>query len=205
MSLIRITALGSAALLATSVAAQVPTYRCTAKDGKKYYASTIPRQCIGRPVEQLNAQGMVIRRIDPQAGEKAREEAEAVLEKKREQEAAHREADRRNRALLATYTSERDIEDARGRALAENQKAVRDVESRIETIRKRRAGYEKELEFYKTGNKPPAKLTDDMQNAEIEIKANEELLAVKKKEVEHINARYDEDKKRYRQLTGKRL
>ena len=25
------------------------TYRCTAKDGRKYYASAIPPQCVGRP------------------------------------------------------------------------------------------------------------------------------------------------------------
>lgn len=202
--LIRIAALGTAALLASSVAAQTPTYRCTAKDGKKYYSSAIPRQCIGRPVEQLNAQGMVVRRIDPEADERTREEKQAALEKKREHEAANREIDRRNRALLATYTSERDIEDARSRALADNQKAVRDVEARIEAIRKRRAGYDKELEFYKGGNKPPAKLSEDMENADIELKANQELLAVKKKEVEHINARYDDDKKRYVQLMRKR-
>jgi hypothetical protein len=204
MSLIRNAALLAAVLLAVPLAAQAQTYRCTAKDGKKYYSSTIPPQCIGRPVEQLNEQGTVVRRIDPQADEKAREQKEAALEKKREQEAAGRESARRNSALLATYTSERDIDDARSRALADNQRAVREVEGRIEEIRKRRAGYDKELEFYKTGNKPPSKLTDDIQNSDVELKANEDLLAMKKKEVEHINARYDEDKKRYAELTRRR-
>ena len=41
------------------------TFRCTGKDGKKYYGNTIPPQCYGRLVEQLNSQGMVIKRIDP--------------------------------------------------------------------------------------------------------------------------------------------
>jgi Domain of unknown function (DUF4124) len=204
MTLIRTAALGAALLLAAPLAADAQTYRCTGKDGKKYYSSTIPRQCIGRPVEQLNAQGAVVRRIDPEADEKSRQEKEAALEKKREAETAHREEELRNRALLATYTSERDIEDARARALADNQKALRDVQLRIDAIRKRRTGYEKEMEFYKGGAKPPAKLTEDMQNADMDIKANEELLAVKKKEVEQINARYTEDKKRYVELMRKR-
>ncbi|HET7197739.1 MAG TPA: DUF4124 domain-containing protein [Burkholderiales bacterium] len=199
----RIAALGAAALLAAPALAQTPTYRCTAADGKKYYSSTIPRQCIGRPVEQLNAQGLVVRRIDPEGEQKAKEEKAAALEKKREQEAASREERRRNQALLATYTSEKDIEDARSRALTENRKAMREIETRIDTARKRRASYDKELEFYK-GSQPPAKLADDVQNAEVEIKANEQVLAVKKKEVAQINARYDEDKKRYRELTSKR-
>jgi hypothetical protein len=207
MILIRTAALAAALLVAGPLAAQPAqsqTYRCTSKEGKKYYGSAIPPQCIGRPVEVLNRYGTVVKRIDPEGDEKAREEKAAALEKKREEEAAHREETRRNRALLATYTSVKDIDDARSRALADNQKALRDVETRMDVIRKRRAGYDKELEFYKGDAKPPAKLAEDVQNAEIEIKANEQLLALKKKEVQQINARYDEDKKRYRELTSKK-
>jgi len=198
-----------AALIATPLVAYAQsekqlTYRCTGGDGKKYYGSTIPMQCMGRLVEQLNAQGLVVRRIDPEGEEKAREAKEAAAAKQREEDAARREESRRNRALLATYTSERDIDDARFRALADNEKAVKEVESRISELKKRRAGYDKELEFYqdKKGNaKPPAKLSEDMSNTEIDLKAQEDLLAAKKKEVQVINAKYDEDKKRYSQLT----
>ena len=194
-----------ALLIAPLVAQAQVTYRCTTKDGKKYYGSAIPMQCMGHPIEQLNAQGLVVRRIDPEGEEKARADKEAAAAKNREEEAASREEMRRNRALLATYTSERDIEDARQRALAENQKAVREVETKIETIKKRRAGYDKEMEFYKDNKKgtsnPPAKLVEDIKNAEIDLKAQEGLLASKKKEVDGINAKYDEDKKRYAQLT----
>jgi hypothetical protein len=204
MSLMRAVALGAAVTLAAPVAAQMATYRCTAKDGRKYYASTIPPQCVGRPVEQLNKQGMVVRRIDPEADEKAKADKAAALAKKREDEAANREETRRNRALLATYTSERDIDDARSRALADNRKAAHDVQVRLDIARKRRAGYDKELEFYKDAAKPPAKLAEDIHAAEVEITANEELLSMKKKEVQQINARYDEDRKRYRQLTARK-
>ena len=199
------TAAACALLIAPLVAQAQVTYRCTTKDGKKYYGSAIPMQCMGHPIEQLNAQGLVVRRIDPEGEEKARADKEAAAAKNREEEAASREEMRRNRALLATYTSERDIEDARQRALAENQKAVREVETKIETIKKRRAGYDKEMEFYKDNKKgtsnPPAKLVEDIKNAEIDLKAQEGLLASKKKEVDGINAKYDEDKKRYAQLT----
>jgi hypothetical protein len=47
----------------------------------------------------------------------------------------------------------------------------------------------------------PARLTADLKNSEIDLKAQEELLAVKKKEVIVINAKYDDDKKRYIELT----
>jgi hypothetical protein len=194
----------TALLLAAPLAAQAQSYRCVGKDGKKYYGSTIPRPCIGQPVEQLNPQGLVIKRIDPEGEEKEREAREAEAAKKRADEIAAREASRRNRALLATYTSVKDIDDARQRALADNQKTVREVEDRMAQIRKRQAGYEKELEFYKGKNKPPAKLLEDIESAQTDLRYQEELKASKQKEVDGINAKYDEDKRRYLELTGKR-
>jgi hypothetical protein len=196
--------LAAAILLLLPLAAGAQSYRCTSKDGKKYYGSAMPTQCIGQPVEVLNAQGRVIRRIDPEGTEKERAAKEAQEAKKREQLAAQREAARRNRALLATYTSVKDIDDARKRALVTNQKALQELEERITQIRKRQAGYDKELALYKGKGEPPARLADEVRNAESDLKYQEELLAGTQKEVDHINARYDEDKKRYVQLTGQR-
>jgi len=196
-----------ALMLAPVLAVAKVTYRCAGADGKKYYGSTIPPQCYGRPLEQINSQGTVIRRIDPEHDAKERAEKEANLAKKKEEDTAYREETRRNRALLATYTSDRDIEDARRRALADNEKAVQEVEQKIDALKKSRAKYEKELEFYqdkKSGqSKPPAKLTEEIKNAEIDLRAQEDLLAVKKKEVSVINGKYDEDKKRFADLMKK--
>jgi hypothetical protein len=212
VAMIRTLWIAGCALAIAPLAVQAQsTYRCTGNDGKKYYGSTIPMQCVGRPVEQLNAQGLVVRRIDPEGERKAREEQEASKEKRQEEEAAHREELRRHRALLATYTSERDIEDARKRDLADNERTTRQVETKIEALKKRRAGYEKELAYYKDGTDkkakagPPPKLTADMNNVDIDLKAQEDLLQMKKKEVAQINAKYDQDKKRYQEaVRGKR-
>ena len=205
-----LTIIAATALIIASLAAHAQstpsqlTYRCVGKDGKKYYGSTVPTPCLGQPIEQLNTSGLVVRRINPEGDEKERTLKEAEAKKKREDEAAAKEAARRNRALLATYTSEQDIDEARSRALADNELAVRDVELRIDAIKKRQASYDKELEFYKGGNKPPARLQDDIRDAEIDLQAQENLLVVKKKDVNSINARYDDDKKRYRELTVRR-
>ena len=204
---LRTVSIALALMLAPALALAQVTYRCAGADGKKYYGSTIPPQCYGRPVEQINSQGMVVKRIDPEGDAKERAEKEAALAKKKDEDTATKEETRRNRALLATYTSENDIEDARRRALADNEQAVKDVEAKIDALKKTRAKYDKELEFYedkKSGKaKPPAKLTNDIKNTEIDLKAQEDLLAAKKKEVSNINAKYDEDKKRFAELRKK--
>jgi hypothetical protein len=163
------------------------TYRCQGKDGKKYYGNTIPPQCYGRLVEQLNSQGMVTRRIDPDAKELSEREMEAKAKEKLEKEkrdAASKESMRRDRALLATYTSEKDIEEQRGRALADNQKAVREVEQRVADLKKRRASFDKELEFYqdkKGKTKLPPKLEEEIRQTEFDLKVQQESLETKKK------------------------
>lgn len=192
------------------------SYRCVGHDGKKYYGQTIPQQCVGRPVEAMSASGTVLYRIDAEAEKKGRETKEAEAARKREEDNASREAARRSRALLATYTSEKDIEDARSRALADNDKEVQEVETRIEAIKKRQAGYAKEMEFYSdtprgAGDKgkakpasvakPPPKLVEDMRTAEVDLQLQQQALEQRKKQVGVINAKYDDDKKRFLALT----
>ena len=192
-------ALAAGALIAIPLAVNAQSFRCVGKDGKKYYGQTIPNQCIGQPVEQLDKQGMMVRRIENQSAEdKAIKKAE---EKKKSEEAAtKKEEDRRNRALLATYSSEKDIEEARARALTDNQLAMKDITRRIEEIKKRQAALAGEMEFYKK-NPAPLKLQNDDKAAQTDLDAQQNLLDVKKKEVESINARYDEDKRRFTALT----
>lgn len=208
----RLTICAAATIILAPLAAQAQpkgdeqyTYRCTGKDGKKYYGQTVPQACVGGPMELINKQGLVVKRIDPQAEEKARLAKEADAEKKRELEAAQKETTRRNQALLATYTSERDIEEARTRALRDHQQQVGEVEGRIEELKKRQARVEKELAVYNESGKgaPPTRLKEEITNAEIDLRAQQGLLEVKKKEASSINARYDDDKRRYLELTKK--
>ena len=183
------------------LAAQAQSYRCVGKDGKKYYGQSVPMECLGQPVEQLNAQGLVVKRFDAAASAAEREKKAAEEEERKKREAVSKEEGRRNRALLATYTSEKDIDQARARALKDNEGAVKDIEKRIGGLQTRLAEQKKELDFYSGKNKPPAKLADDIRNTEFDITTQQDLLAAKKKEVDQINAKYDDDKKRYTELT----
>jgi hypothetical protein len=200
------------ALMLASLAAHAQpkeqyTYRCTGKDGRKHYGQTMPQACLGLPLELINKQGLVVKRIDPEGDEKARLAKEAQAEKKREMDAMQRDAMRRNQALLATYTSEKDIEEARARELREHQKQVQEVQTRIDDIKKRQSRFEKDLALYQEAAKgaPPARLKEEVTNAEIDLKAQQGLLEAKKKEAATINSRYDEDRKRYLAATaGKR-
>jgi hypothetical protein len=87
---------------------------------------------------------------------------------------------RRDSALLASYTSEKEIDVARARALESPQQAIKDTENRIAALTKRRSAP-----------------NEDVRAIDNEIKTQQGVLAARKKEIDAINTRYDEDKKRY--------
>jgi len=191
----------STLLAVAPAAAQERMYKCVDARGKVYYTQVPPPECLGRDTQELNKSGTLIRK-NPAAMTPAQEQArEAERRKKLEDEERSREERRKNLALLNTYSSENDIEEARARSLAETQGAIADTERRIEGAQKRHKELEAEKEFYV--KKPmPFKLKQEIANNEIEIKNQIVLLDAKKKEISTINAKYDEDKRRYIELTG---
>ena len=188
-----------AAMTDASAQSTQKIYRCVDAKGKTYVTQTPPPECLGKSTQELSSQGRVIKEnvvLTPE------QQAAQAAEKKRkeEQEQQTREERRKTAALLNTYSSEKDIEEARARALKQAEDAIKQTEKRISDAEKRRSNFEREKEFYaKKG--PPPKLQQDLQNAEMELKNQHQLLDAKKKEIGTINARYDEDKRRYLELT----
>jgi len=171
-------------LLALPFAAEAVSYRCVGKDGKKYYGQSVPAECLGQPVEQLNDQGLVVKHIDPAASAAEREKKVAEEAERKKREVLAKEQGRKDNALLSSYTSEGDIDAARGRALEDNLKSTREVEARIAALKKRRGA--------------PG---EDVKGIDTELAAQQSLLDAKRKEAAAINAKYDEDKQRYIEIT----
>jgi len=193
----------STLLAVAPAAAQQRMYKCVDAKGKVYYTQLPPPECLGRDTQELNKSGTPMRKSQTPAAltpeqQKARE---AELKKKLEGDERSKEERRKNTALLNTYSSEKDIDDARERALKEAQAAIADTEKRIADAHKRKKELESEKEFYV--KKPmPAKLKQDITNNELEVKNQTELLDSKKKEIGVINSKYDSDKRRYLELTS---
>ncbi len=191
----------STLLAVAPAAAQERMYKCVDARGKVYYTQVPPPECLGRDTQELNKSGTLIRK-NPAAMTPAQEQArEAERRKKLEDEERSREERRKNLALLNTYSSEKDIEEARARSLAETHGVIVDTERRIAGAQKRHKELEAEKEFYV--KKPmPFKLKQEIANNDIEIKNQIVLLDAKKKEISTINAKYDEDRRRYTELTS---
>lgn len=190
----------AALLLSAHAAAQQRMYKCVDAKGKVYYTQVPPKECAGLDTQEISRQGRVTKRTEAALTPEQQAAREEEKKKKQEQEIAAREERRRAQALLNTYSSEKDLEEARARALKDNEVAIQESEKRIAGAEKRKKELDAEKEFYLKKPMPP-KLALDIKNNETEIRNQRELLEAKKKQVTSINAKYDEDRRRYRELT----
>ena len=189
------------ALAAVSASGQQRMFKCKDDKGKTYYTQTPPPECLGKEIDEMSKHGTVVKKREAAMTPEQIAAREAEEKRKKEEELAAKEEKRKSQALLNTYSSENDIEVGRQRALKQADESSKETEKRLADAQKRALALAGEKEFYL--KKPmPKKLQDDIKNNEIDIKGYQDALAAKKKELGDINAKYDEDKRRYLELTG---
>ena len=161
-----------------------------------------PERCRGKAYSILDDKGNLIREEPAPLTPQQKAEAAAEAQRKRELEERAREQRRQDQALLQTYTSAQDIDRSQTRAELDVGAAIKGAEEKIAAARKQRKKFEDEAEFYKRKSLPP-EVTKGLRDADHEIKTQQELLDVKRKDLASIQAKYDADRKRYAELTGR--
>jgi hypothetical protein len=187
-------------LLADAALAQNRSFCCADASGRQQCGDALPPACYGRAYREIDPSGRTVRRVDaPLTPEqKAQKAKELALQKEIQRQAE--EETRRNRALLNTYSSERDIDVIRDRTLAELEKSVKDAQDKLADAKKRREKLAADAEFYKKKGIPPD-IKHQIQENEADIQAKEKELQAKEQEREDIRKRFAEEKQRYQELT----
>jgi phage-related minor tail protein len=203
MRLISALLFASSALLSVAAAAQTRIYCCNDAGGRKVCGDFLPTVCQGRAYEERDNRGFVSKTVEAPltAEQQARRDAELARKEAEARKAA--EERRRNLALLATYSSAKDIDSARDRSLAEVEKAMKQAQQRLDEANKKKKKLESDKEFYK-GKPLPEQVKADIRDNEKEIKAQQDAVAAKLKEMDDVRSRFADEKKRYLDLTGKK-
>lgn len=193
----------SSSLLALGTAAQTRIYCCDDAKGRKVCGDFLPVECQGRAHEERDNRGFVSKTVE--APLTAEQQARRDAEKARKEQEAKKAAEERRRtlALLATYSSEKDINTARDRALAEIEKNMKQSQQRLDEANKKKKKLESDKEFYK-GKAVPEQVKADIRDNEKEINAQQDAVAARAKEMDDVRSRFAEEKKRYLELTGKK-
>lgn len=185
-----------------SFPATAKMYKWVDEQGKTHYGDSIPAQYAKQGNEELSKKGLVIKKTDAALTPeqiKAREEEAA---QKKEEDRKKEEQKRRDKALLNTYTTEKEIDLVRDRNLQQGGLQIQGMELRIKQIQPRLDESRKKAETFKAGKKPvPAYLQQELQETETEMQRLQEMIKQKRQEMDAIRARFEDDKKRFRELS----
>ncbi len=199
----KLLALLLATLTGTSALAAGNFFCCNDASGKQVCGDILPQACYGRAYRELGSNGQTIRTVDAPLTAEQRSQREAEEEKRKREEEKRKEQQRKDQALLNTYGNEQDIELMRKRAEGDVLKAIANAEKKIVEIRQQRKKFENEAEFYKKKTLPH-EVQKGLADADSDINSQEVFIAEKKKELEVIHAKYDEDKRRFVELISQR-
>ena len=174
----------------------VRTYCCEDATGAQICNTyQIAKACIGRAYRVIDQNGNVIQRFE--AREQAEPVQKTVSERKKEEQKA-----RADEALLDTYYSEDEITLVQKRQERTIKRNIAKIEERLEKAQAKRAKLEKQKKQYKKDSEVPQSLKVQLETANNEVFSELSLLDSKTQELEALNAKFDEERKRFRELTA---
>lgn len=189
------------ALCAGAVQA-APLQKCVDDKGRVYYGDAIPAEVLDkcRTSSEMSSRGLEKKQTRYLTDEEKKAQADAAAAKKAEEQKVV-EQKRRDRALLETYTDEKEIDRSRDRNLQATQAQIDSTQMRLKSVQDRLDRLRKQSDAISRNKKPiPADLGEDIKRTEGEILKTNETMAKWKEEYEEIKVRFAADKKRFLEL-----
>ena len=170
-------------------------FKCTDEKGRTHFEDTLPDACANVVTYEISRSGTVIRKIEPT---RAKVDDRAEKQKSAEDEKAAMEGKRRDRVLLDSYGSEREIDAARDR----NVDMLKNRLSAAKTTAQKAQQREKEVQRLVDGK--GRSVTDtmnaDLARAKKDRATADEAVARIEKDMESTQARFAADKARWTEL-----
>jgi hypothetical protein len=170
-------------------------FKCTDEKGRTHFEDTLPEACANVVTYELNRSGSVIRKIEPT---RAKVDDSAARQQAAQDEKAGVERKRRDRVLLDSYGSEREIDAARDR----NVDMLKNRLSAAKTTAQKAQLRESEVQRLADAKKGavPAVLAGDLSRAKSERATADATVARIEKDMEATQARFAADKARFIEL-----
>lgn len=189
-----------AALLLAAAGAHAQMYRWVDSAGRVQYSDTPPTTFNQSGGAELNKQGHVIRRTQSEA--ERREAAARQFEQKRIQAQQQKQA-QLDRALMATYTSEAEIDLARERALEHHKLAIQGAETRARAVDTNLTELRTRVYALERSGRPVSpNLEAQVAQAARESEDLKRTIVSNREAMEKVREKYAADKARFRALSA---
>jgi len=188
--------------VALTMHAEAKVYKWVDDQGVTHYGEVIPAEFANKDRDRLNKSGLIEKRPEKTDPEAIRARQEADNKKKIENQAVM-EQQRRDSALLNTYSNENEIDQARDRSLVLISARIESNRMLLKSSQGTLDGLKSEVETRtKEGKKIPASLTNDIVQTEARVARYASELAKSEEELNTVKARFEKEKELYRKLKG---
>jgi hypothetical protein len=176
-------------------------YTCIDSKGRRITSDRPIPECLDREQRQLSGSGLVRRVLPPSYTADERAQLDAQRRQEEEQRARVAEEKRRDRALLIRYPTQASHDKERAEALGQIDEVVNAVNKRERALEQQRKEIDTELEFYQRDpDKAPSWLRRKLEDNQQQVLVQKRFLEEQALEKKRINARFDEELAKLRQL-----
>ena len=180
-------------------------FTCIDAKGRRLTADRPIPECTDREQKELNASGTLKRKIGPTLTAEERAAEEEKARRAAEERNRQLEEKKRERALLTRYPNKATHDAERMKALASVDEAIVAARKSIGELVAQRRRQDVELEFYQRDPaKIPAVLRRQIEETEQHIAAQQRFIDNQDSEKKRVNARFDEELVKLRQLWAQR-
>jgi hypothetical protein len=174
-------------------------YKWTDDQGIVHYSDQMPADAVNKGGVVIDKEGRQVKKIDATPTPAQAKAKEAEDERQRLIAKAQEDKSRRDTALTHSYTSEEEIDFARSRALTAIESQLKSAETYVAGLTKRQQELKKDKLAY--GAKPaPVTLENELTGLDEELARQDKVLAQRRAEITAINAKYESDKLRWREI-----
>lgn len=199
---LRVVGFGIAGLAAMAVAAAAwaaGMYKWVDEQGVVHYSDQVPPETPAKGATVLDKQGRQVKKIDPPLSAEQLKAKEEEDERQRALARAKEEQARKDKALMASYTSEDEIDIAKARSISTIEGQIKSAQAyseeltrRQQVIAKRKASYE--------GKPIPVELDHESAAVDGELSREAILIRQKQEELTLAATKYDTIKQRWHEI-----
>lgn len=176
-------------------------YTCTDARGRKLNSDRPIIECIDREQKVLNPSGTVKAKVGPSLTAQERADLELKQKAELEERARLNEEKGRDRALLTRYPNKEVHDKERAQALAQIAVVRQAAARRVEELLHQHTVVNEEMEFYKKDpNKAPPSVRRQVDEVTQSLAIQARFIADQDAELKRVNARFDEELVRLKQL-----
>jgi hypothetical protein len=186
-------------------ASEARVYCCKDARGQQVCGDVLPAACADRGYRELNSQGATVKQVEAPMTEAQRAKRDAEAKKARDEDMVRQEQRRRDTTLLNTYTSEREIDAARDRRIADIEELLARLREQQQTLSERQKKLEKDAAVFTAKSKRvPSGLKDRLDTNGEDLRQIGENIAQKERDLVDTKKRFEEDRARFREIAGNR-